>query len=58
MTANTLNTNSDGPHTPLYEFDDHTERTRSDRHDILDYREDPELGSGSEVTILVKWTNQ
>ncbi len=58
MAANTLNAHPGEPHAPMYEFDDHTERIWSDRHDILDYHEDPKLGFDSDVTILVKWTNQ
>lgn len=58
MAADILNTYPSGPDGTRYEFSDHTERLQSDRHDILDYQEDPELGTGSAVNILVKWTNQ
>lgn len=44
--------------TPPYELTDHTSRAWTERHDIRDYQTDPTLGQESEVTVLVKWTNQ
>lgn len=41
-----------------YELTDQAHRPWTERHDICDYQIDPGLGQGSEVTVLVKWTNQ
>lgn len=41
-----------------YEFVDRTNRSSTENHDISDYQIDPTLGQESDVTLLVKWTNQ
>lgn len=41
-----------------YSFTNHTERRFTADLDLADFTENPELGKGVDVTILVKWTNQ
>lgn len=45
---------------PMYDvaFSDATHRVSQRTENVVDYTEDPELGNGVNVTLLVKWTNQ